>query len=259
MAILPVLYRQTKLAVSTDKLLILDRNPPRPEQSQDAYILKLPDELLDKILSFASESEDHWPHRCLVPMQEGARVLTLVCQRFYQISLPLLYRSIDASKTHFVPPSKAVRALHRTLRNRPSLGPLCQILHIHVPDISWKRWSNPQLWKTAYDIISWLPNVRQFSIHGGFERWPVVQWDFISRVGQCMPNIEKLDLSRESWNLHLAQLLEFVRFPRLASLVIRGASKDQQNTTEPKLLEVCRLSSLIRLLTYKCSSKLPSD
>ena len=241
---IPRAYRQTKLAVSADNLLILDKTQSHPDASQESYILKLPNELLDRILTLASEPKHRWYRPCL-PMQDGARTLILVCQRFYDISLPLLYRSIySAHGTEFVPPSKAVRALHGNLRDKPFLRPFCWTLTVHVPDIGFGNNGSPQDWEIANEIITWLTNVRQFTIHGGFHKWPVIQWDFIRKVCQCMLNMQSLDLSRESWNLCLAPLFESIRFPQLASLTIEGASPDKKNTTEPRLPEVCPLFCL---------------
>jgi hypothetical protein len=73
-----------------------------------------------------------------------------------------------------------------------------------------------------------------------------------------MLNMQSLDLSREHWNLCLAPLFESIRFHQFGSLTIRGASPDGNNTTEPRLPEVCRMFYLNIPSELQYLSNLPS-
>jgi hypothetical protein len=218
--------------------------PPIPDYNGKSYIVDLPDELLDRILCLAVSNRDLWQPGCLAT-NRNARPLLLVCQRFYQISVPLLYREVQCDYgTESVSPSPAWKKLHRTLRDKPALREHCRTIQVHVPDIGGRGDLNSADWSYTNDIVSWLTGVRHFTLYGGFEQNADANWAFLGRVAQCMPNIENLKLHREGFNLCLQPLYDLPIFPCLASLSISGVSQDRETDGAPKVRYVRYFYSL---------------
>lgn len=221
----------------------------------EAFIFRVPDELLVSILELASVSPDFWTWCCdchAMGKYATMKQLARVCHRFNQCILPLLYRSIRFDYPHgIVPPTTAVRRLYRSLQNNASLRQYCQTLSIHINDVR-DTWVVEDFF-IANDFVSWLTKVRCLQIHGGFDK-PHNEhtWLLIRNVVQHMREVEHLNISRQSWGLLLGPIMEHVDLPLLRKLNIHGISekKDGAVVLEPKVL-----ASITSPLTLRWKAK----
>lgn len=96
--------------------------------TQRTLIFKLPDELLVAIVELAAGSNGPHPtHFTMTYDKVAIKILSRVCHRLHRLAQPLLYHHICFGwRNKFVPPSVAVRKLHRTLKERPDLRQHCR-------------------------------------------------------------------------------------------------------------------------------------
>ncbi len=234
---------QTTLTASADHILVVDKSRLHVKPSSDGIpltvkpscdgpplILRLPDELLDRILDLSCPPVTEYI-RSLATYRD-AQTLMLVCQRFHQIARPILYRGIKSGyRSEFVPPSKKARLLHRTLRENQSLWVHCNELFVRVPDISGGKRTDDSL-NIINDFLSWLTNVRSFSMYGGFNLDPVGTWALIHKAIETMHRLEELHLHREYWGLTAERLYDIPQNPSLTTLVVSGISSDRYGSND---------------------------
>jgi hypothetical protein len=127
-------------ASATRDLKITNRNGPVSVpssiiQPEEAYIFRLPDELLGAVVKFAHEtcpssscpklqSYPKWCDNCCL------RAVLRVCHRLRNLAEPLLYASITFEPTQWqwqdAHPGRSILLLHRTLKHRPDLRRYCR-------------------------------------------------------------------------------------------------------------------------------------
>ena len=123
----------------------MDTNQEFPE----AFIMKMPNEVLDMIVRavIASYMNSYvcWP----------AAQLSRVCRRFYQIAQPYLYANLCMQNSG---PFWRVTQLNRSLRQNPSLLPLCRhlIVRCDISDIVSRR--------SVSNCVTWLTSVQNFEL-----------------------------------------------------------------------------------------------
>jgi hypothetical protein len=242
---------QTYLGSSAqNRLIIIDnKNTTRDGDKciprDEAFIFRLPDELLVKVLGLATSQVDTrrpwWYCECEMRCDYAAtKTLALVCHRFNRIVLPLLYRTIRFGHSHrIVPPAKAVKSLHRTLQKNPSLSQHCRALSISINDLA--PHFEGEDFSIALDFVSWMKKVRCLKVHGGFDKpYNEHTWALIRKIVQDMREIEHLCISREGWGLYLGPIMEQVDIPRLKKLHVHGISemKDKAVVLEPKVFPI---------------------
>jgi hypothetical protein len=192
-----------------------------------AFIFNLPEEILLRVFEFATNQPNSWHDGCYdypyLFNYAGIKALSYVCRSFHRIASPLLYHTINFSfGNQFVPPSKRVQQLHRRLETNPSLRRHCRALALTVADITSKPKTKDDF-DIANDLASWLSEVRDLSIHGGFQRGQDM-WDLIRNVVEHMLMLENLAISREDWGLHLDAIVQNLNFPFLRKLHVYGVS-----------------------------------
>lgn len=146
----------------------------------EAFILRLPDEILDPLLRIAAKKGTPAPRHRQAPYVLGTKAaLPLVCRRFHRLTISRLYADISihcrdgcvtgdedwGDQFHLW---TRTRLLHRTLRQNPSLWPYCRKLTIDTrlnPGILYKvitplsvRSESPvsNLLYIAVDFVTWL-------------------------------------------------------------------------------------------------------
>jgi len=230
--------RQSHLGRNAENMLIIPeaaaRNSRKREPIGEAFIFRLPDEILDSIIKHATS--ERWQSQSCSESEHTSdntmvQALSLVCRRFKHIAQPLLYRNIRFRwPIAMAPPSRPVVKLHRTLSCNPALRQHVRLLAIHVPDI-------PSITKEdKYDILkdlaTWLTRVRCLYIHGGFEGdfHKEHTWRLIRTFSQNMKEMAHIALSRESWGLYLDHIMANLSlFPKLKRLSLHGISEWKEN------------------------------
>jgi len=126
-----------------------------------AFILRLPDELLDKIICAAAPIIRHW-NRKHCQVYDTALCLSLVCRRFHRIAMPYLYADImiECSGDGWRHPEQVPRHLHRSCRKNPFLWTLCRSLKVYYQDCK-----NKYIY-AATDFATWFTAVRSFKLYG---------------------------------------------------------------------------------------------
>jgi hypothetical protein len=198
-----------------------------PSDSANPAILRLPDEILDSILSFACWHDPLYGSR--PPGYEPHLVLNvgLTCDRFRQISRPFLYRSLSISQRPGGWLSHSSKALHVLLQKDPSLR-----LHCTRFDVTVSRDAYPQI----EDLLSWLINVRYLTITGLFWAPPAHRtdgggendrrahydmWAWIRLAARCMRRLEVLRCRHSSGgNCKGRDFIEYIDIPSLKKLKI---------------------------------------
>jgi hypothetical protein len=160
--------------------------------------------------------------------------LSLVCQRFYKISVTILYRGIQASSgtddMAFIPPGASVRALHRSLSEHPALRFHCRKLVVYR---RWrhKGWMGPS-WCIINDITSWLTKITDLTLYGGFEN-DNGNWQWLARAAEHMPDIQKISLWRQELvGLQFKPILDLPTYPKLRDLTLHGISRSASRSTD---------------------------
>jgi hypothetical protein len=248
-----VSYRQTHLDRSPQNELTLDRSAPNeltlarsscrkssPNQGE-AFIFRLPEEILLRVLEFTTTHVDCWGALCYGCRHSrnyrGIKTLLCVCRSFHRIASPLLFHTLSfiSYRRQLVPPSRSVQRFHRQLKTDPSRGRHCRALAVTIDDITSKPKTKGDF-DIANDLASWFTQVRCLRIHGGFERGQYT-WDWIRNVVQHMPMVDHLAISREGWGLHLDPIIQNLNFPFLTKLDIHGVSAARSRLViDPKVL-----------------------
>ncbi|KAJ5498467.1 hypothetical protein N7453_007518 [Penicillium expansum] len=198
----------------------MDINHP----SLDALILRLPDEILDMIISATTAILNE--HRYLIDryqVYEMAVVLSLVCKRFYRITMPYLYAEvvIYTDKNNWRRPSQISKHLHRTLRENPLLWKHCRHL-----TVSYNK--NIDNLYIATDCVTWLTAVKTLTFWGLEGK---KAWELLRLATKHMSGCNALSLdSDHCYNLHLPFVIDVLGdfksglLPNLETLRLSGVS-----------------------------------
>ncbi len=207
----------------------------------EAFIFKLPDELLNEIFTLAIRSDAESFGK---GQYASALTLSVICKRFSRIAQPLLYYNIFAGKSYgstLVPPKRSVKLLYRTLKAYPALGKLCKRLYLGIDDV---RRPGPNDFVLANDLLPWLTNVRSLNIHGGFESMET--WPTIRNALAHMPYIDDLTISREGCGLRLIDICRYVNLPHLCNLYLHGIGN-------PRIPQQALVSSSAKVRLHRCA------
>ncbi|KAJ3529871.1 hypothetical protein NM208_g9564 [Fusarium decemcellulare] len=127
----------------------------------EAFIMRLPDEMLSKILDLAGgtifKADTFWGKDYF---SKTTIALATVCRRFNRIATPRLYYHLVVrwGKT-----DHATRSLHLTLRQRPELRQCCKRLTV-IESNGNKPASSCKTPRLAMDLVSWLTGTNQLKI-----------------------------------------------------------------------------------------------
>lgn len=141
-----------------------------------AFILKLPDELLSMIISPLAPiiDDDEYLRKQYQPY-EMVVALSLVCKRFYRITVPYLYAElvINTGNNTWRRPTQISKYLHRTFRENPLLWKLCRHLTVTYDE------SKIDFLYAVTDCLTWLTAAKSLTFgvwgarrHGGYSNWP---------------------------------------------------------------------------------------
>jgi F-box-like len=232
----PDLIHQTYLGASSQQTLTLHGRRRRGEQPggeplQEAFIFRLPDELLLAIFEDASVTWILSEEKCECQARYHRSTLSaLACvnQQIHHLVIPLLYRTLGVEEElDLVPPSKRMRAIWSSLNNKPSLRQHCRVLCVVLNDMRGTK-AGLQDYSIASDLAAELKHVRCLKIHGGFEEvHNESMWTFVRSAVQNMQGIQHLSLSRQCWGLYLKPIIENVHLPKLRKLYLHGISGTQ--------------------------------
>ncbi|KAK4447369.1 hypothetical protein QBC34DRAFT_440123 [Podospora aff. communis PSN243] len=181
------------------------------EETRSSGLLKLPNELLIKIVDLATETGSGLGGIDFAL----AKSLTLVSRRLRDITIPRLYERIpignlpgyhgpvDPKHSHALSAPRTAKLLG-LVENDPSLQRLCRWLHIDMRDI-WAREEieaqYPTLtdkMKLIIDVISVFPKTRKFEIVGRIDdssETLTPAWDIVCAAGRHLPDLEYVVLA----------------------------------------------------------------
>ncbi|CAI7594360.1 unnamed protein product [Penicillium discolor] len=190
-----------------------------------AFILELPDELLGMIISHIAPIIDDLKYlREQYQPYEMAVALSLVCKRFYRITVPYLYAElvVNTGDNTWRRPTQISKYLHRTFRENPLLWKLCRHLTVTYDK------SNIDNLYAVTDCLTWLTAAKSLTVWG-FEGRPV--WELlqlgIKHISGC--HVLSLDASY-CYNLHLPFVIDALGdfksgfLPNLQTLKLGGVS-----------------------------------
>jgi hypothetical protein len=230
--------RQTQLKFTATNELTLEKNRPvRGTQPYNAFILQLPDELLLQIFeSMADSAPETWRNR--LAANHVALPLTLVCDRFYRLSIPVLYGSFTSDsypkEIVMVPPGSSIQALHRSLRENPALRGHCREFLYYRDWHNFSSYAQP-CWRMVKDLVDWSPRVTDLHIYGGFQ--DMANWRLLERIAVRMPDIRILKYSREDFKgLCFSHIVDLPVLLELEEMSIHGISELQGVYICPKVI-----------------------
>ncbi|KAK3311663.1 uncharacterized protein B0T15DRAFT_82218 [Chaetomium strumarium] len=216
-------------------------------QPPDCFVLRLPDEVLVEIIDKAASWPDD-PDTCAFHEFYATRwALTLVCRRFHQLALPILYSRIylghllqtprtgnvprfeetgeAAAENAYNPVPKAVSLLRRSIEESPGLGPLCKELAFDL-DACFNRL------ESLHRLLAVFVNTRALRVHHGFEdaQFPQTCACLMMALAN-MPHLERLAITgcRRPVNIqHVLPVLEGItvdRYPGLKEIMLVGITR----------------------------------
>jgi len=184
---------------------------------KNSIISSIPDELLEKIILIAIDSQAvepwAWTRRCAF-----IATLSLTCKRLNYITKPLLYHTICITrKFQAVPPDSKTQLLYRTMEANPDLHKFCKHLAIAISDFNVQE----DDFHLCNDLVSWLTNVTTFKVYGGFQF--LATYTLIRKAMLSMPQCSELHLSRCWDSPLLIHVFNECITPQLRVLRLHGA------------------------------------
>jgi hypothetical protein len=153
-------------------------------------ILRLPDEILNQILSSSSQASPHHRSSRLWAYKLPSTVLniSLTCSHFRRISRSFNFESIHIEQG--LPPPRpprtsAIPAVHARFRDEPELQSSCTRLQLDIDEMSRNHYA------MITDLLRWLSNVRYLSLSGYFG--PEKEPDSSSSSSRAGHGEEKID------------------------------------------------------------------
>jgi hypothetical protein len=187
------------------------------------WILKLPDELLVAIFETVMGPE---PRHLAYTLSTHILAIGAVCHRFYEITKSIIYHTVRFETwCGIAPPCYTARCFYRTITDNHSLRPLCKELMV---SIYLSKPSSVYDYELAHDLSSKLPNIRCFSLQGGFSAGNARHtWTLIQQAVKHMPLIEHVSLSRMDFRgLTIPAIIENLNLPKLKSLRVTGINSE---------------------------------
>ncbi|KAL3440272.1 hypothetical protein BJX65DRAFT_35451 [Aspergillus insuetus] len=232
--------------------------------TKEPFILRLPDELLDRIIREACTAPLEEPYgdtwwridkRGHTRNVKSAAPLPIVCRRLYSIAVPYLYADIHVSCHRDRGSLPAATRLHRSMRRNPALWGLCRrmLVDFDQTDEGDEREretvQNPFLFR-AMDYCTWFEGLRSLAFHG---LQYLRAWDLVAVAVANCPLLEELRLvCRAPYSLDLGRVVDLLsegQSPRLRVLQVDGISKEGGYLMEKKLREKAGLASFSVLKT----------
>lgn len=140
-------------------------------QVSKAYILKLPDELLDIIIDYARKLASFFELRFVI-----VREIMLVCRRFHNVALRYLYRRLDELYPWpLLPPSPRIEKLYRSISEQLDLPHFCQSAKFYIEEDG--PHPSPSDYEFGTNLLCSLKNLRMLEISYGFAipaTWPML-------------------------------------------------------------------------------------
>jgi hypothetical protein len=197
-----------------------------PEPPAEPYILRLPDELLTNIFSLAM-GPCRWYGSSYYSC--GTSIIS-TCKRFQGVAQRLLYRTILFwNCCGLVPACRPARRFHTALKSNPLLGTYCTRLDIYVSTRDFRKVDKTVAddYNLASELLSWLPNVRHFTMRGVFDGGNSHRaWEMLRIAFEHMPFIKVAAFHREALHgLLVDDIISNVNLPHLEILSIHGASQ----------------------------------
>lgn len=135
-------------------------------QSHIPAILRLPDEILCLIFSFACLREDDswstnrrkWEYYGYTSVSN----ISLTCTRFSRISRPFFFESVWIKNRPGGGVSLSIQGIHANFRDSASLRLHCRKLQLDIQFVSKNDYAR------IVDLLKWLTNVQYLSISGNF-------------------------------------------------------------------------------------------
>jgi hypothetical protein len=136
----------------------------------EAFIIKLPNEMLHKILGFAFTSRG--PHRDQPPLSKYAtmRATSTVCKLLYALTIQHLYKSVDLaqdrSKGKWTAANSTLNRFYRSLHENSALRTLCHHLQfcLHQYDHDNLLKKEEKMAVIMSRLLKGLPNLRTFHL-----------------------------------------------------------------------------------------------
>ncbi|PYI12345.1 hypothetical protein BO78DRAFT_392198 [Aspergillus sclerotiicarbonarius CBS 121057] len=242
----------------TKRQIIPDPSPPSSKKActgsafhsnpvpcrQQGSIFKLPQELLELIITFAAPyiyntcggREYHFSYRTVSNVG-------LTCRWLYSIATPILYRSISLAD---IEPSE----LHYTLQTNPSLRQYCRILSIDASIIFAPSWANSGV---ADDIVSWLTNVKKLHVHFSYHYREKGYVDSVgslcATVAKATQSMHELD-SLECTGLGFKWIMGSVQSLSLDTLTIWGGGWEKKIVNIP--MDNSQDASVTKISLHRC-------
>ncbi|KAL6237198.1 hypothetical protein BDW75DRAFT_88463 [Aspergillus navahoensis] len=232
-----------------------------------AYILRLPDELLENILRYACSFLDGTIYERSYGQRPETRYYTLaswslICRRLYPIVTSFLYADLlIACSTPGVQHESVSKLLHRSCRQNPALWDLCQRLIVHYRDsgvIPCEKQRNP-LYYIANDFTTWFTAAKSFALFGlgRDER----AWQLL-RQGLCrfrslmeLSLIYGINYDMDLWRV--VDTVSELACPELRTLALRGVSTG--SSMERAMSQRKPRTGQIRILKLRCFLGTPAD
>ncbi|KAJ5355976.1 hypothetical protein N7517_010585 [Penicillium concentricum] len=212
------------------------------------FILELPDELLDAIICAAGPIvHNDWHGSDSFKVYEMGIVLSLVCKRFYRITVPYLYADlvINSSDNAWGERKGVFKKLHRSFRENPSLWPLCRGLIV-----SYDKKNIGNLY-VATDCITWLTAAKTLTFWGLEGR---KAWDLLRLAIEQKSSCNSLSLrSTYMYNLELRFVINILGdfksgfLPNLQTLNLHGISLYGDEICQEALREKAGMAPFTRL------------
>lgn len=219
-----------------------------------AFIFRLPDELLDDIISRAAYLPENTPSMRSFGYEHSElygtlTALCLSCRRLNRLAKPHLYA--DPVIYCYMPrrSKKTTELIHRSCRENQFLWPLCKRLIIHYKDgdnaDDREHRRNPCLY-VAMDSVTWFTAVKSLVIFGvGTDErgWILLR--------SALENIKGLNLlslgNQEQYNLRIPQVVEIFSIFKLEgirTLHLEGISMCRGDTQSWRPLQVSSYHAL---------------
>lgn len=236
---------QCHLGRSDQGLLTIQDLRISDDRPKEAFILRLPDELLVKILELAVlRTQPQYSSYERLYSITSIPSLAFTSKRFNRLVLPFLYHTIYFGwPAQIVPPTLEVRTLRRTLQRNPSLGQHCRDFLIHIPSYRFEiRAEDSAL---VEELTMYLTNLRCLHVDGGFaSNRSEFTWGLIRGCVKYMDRLEEIHLNRgASVGLEARTIMRELQSTSLKKLKIHGISAPNHNSALKKP-EVCLPSSL---------------
>lgn len=206
------------------------RSGAQVEQNSEAFILRLPNELLFDVLkdaTFPTTKEYHLS----ICMYRRAHPLLFVCKRFNAVALKLVYKAISYINKRSAPCDEAMRMLHRRLRESPALG-----LEVHFLNFNMVNYdhtfddSRRAQWQIIIEIISWLPNLKHFFIDQAYIDAPkgLAIKTILDQIVRSQSRLRRLFfIGCDNFMPYFKQLVGSASFPAINELNIYSSPRRQ--------------------------------